>query len=125
MPCPALIAPLAPTLTMRPSVEAFQMGQGGAAGVQRRLDVEGVHPVELLAVALDRAPDEAAGDVQQGVQTAEAGDHGLDRRLGLGRVGQVDAADLQHAVRDDVAAGVIDDGDGPAGGLRGLDHDPP
>ena len=75
------------------------MGQGGAAGVQGGGQVQGEHPVPVVAVAVDRSPDEAAGDVQQGVETTETGDDRRHRLFRRGRVGQVDAADLQHAVR--------------------------
>ena len=67
----------------------------------------------------------AAGDVDQRVELAEMRCRGIDRLLGLGRVGQVDAAEFEQICRGrDLRRRMVDAGD-PGAARQRLVHDHP
>src|SRR6266702_3498431 len=89
-----------------------------ARGVQRSRDVERVQSLPGLWVAVcNRLKGKAAGDVDQRIELAEMRGRLVDRLLGLGRIGQIDAAEFNPlGRRGRLRACVIDAGD--AGALR-------
>ena len=85
---------------MRPAPDDDEMRDRRARGVQRGHDVERVHPLPGLGIAVrHRLEGEAAGDVDQRIELAEMRRGGIDCFPGLGRIGQVDAAEFEQISR--------------------------
>ena len=76
-------------------------------------DVERVHPLPGFRIALgDRLEGKAAGDVDQRIEPAEMRRDGVDGFFGLGRIGEIDAAEFDPICRcRDLRRCVIDAGD--------------
>ena len=71
-----------------------------ARGVQRGHDVERVHPLPGLGIAVrHRLEGEAAGDVDQRIELAEMRRRGINCFPGMGRIGQIDAAEFKQVCR--------------------------
>ena len=89
------------------------MGDRGARRVQRGHDVERIHPLPGLGIAVGhRLERKSAGDVDQRIELAEMRRGGGDRFPGLRGVGQVDAAKLKRVGRGrNLRRRMIDAGD--------------
>ena len=76
------------------------MRQRRARGVERGQHVQRIHALPGLDVAVPIVSiGKAAGNVDERVEPAEMRRRGVDRRLGLRRVGQIDAAEFDSVRR--------------------------
>ena len=66
-----------------------------ARGIQRGLDIESIHALPGLEIAIgDGLEGKPAGDIDQRVDRAEMSGGGIDRRFRLCCISQIDAAEF-------------------------------
>ena len=69
-------------------------------GIQRGQDVERIHPLPGFRIAFgNRLERKAAGDIDQRIEPAEMRRGGVDGLFGLGRIGEIDAAEFNPVGR--------------------------